>query len=164
MTHHNQLIALKSFGSVIPACDSEQAVTPATLFDVASLTKPIATTTTAALLYERGVLELDAPIIGVIPEFLVDSCGEPDPRRPEITFRMLLAHSSGLPAYEKLFLNAHSREDLLVAAFTMPSRPILPPAPNTATSGSSFWARLSNASPENPLTSSANAKSLALSL
>ena len=33
---------------------------------------------------------------------------------------MLLAHSSGLPAYEKLFLKAHSREDLLVAAFTTP--------------------------------------------
>jgi CubicO group peptidase (beta-lactamase class C family) len=31
---------------------------------------------------------------------------------------MLLAHSSGLPAYEKLFLQAHSREDLLRAAFT----------------------------------------------
>jgi CubicO group peptidase (beta-lactamase class C family) len=33
---------------------------------------------------------------------------------------MLLAHSSGLPAYEKLFLKARSREDLLVAAFTTP--------------------------------------------
>jgi CubicO group peptidase (beta-lactamase class C family) len=31
---------------------------------------------------------------------------------------MLLAHSSGLPAYEKLFLKAHSREDLLRSAFT----------------------------------------------
>jgi CubicO group peptidase (beta-lactamase class C family) len=32
--------------------------------------------------------------------------------------RMLLAHSSGLPAYEKLFLRAHTREQLLEAAFT----------------------------------------------
>lgn len=119
VTHHDQLIALKSFGSIIPA-DDLVPVTPATLFDVASLTKPIATTTAAALLYERGLLELDAPIIGVIPEFLVDSCGVPDPRRPEVTFGMLLAHSSGVPAYEKLFLKAQSREDLLVAAFTTP--------------------------------------------
>ena len=95
-------------------------VTPATLFDLASLTKPVATTTMATILYERGLLELDAPVIGVIPEFLADSCGEPDPRRREVTFRMLLAHSSGLPAYEKLFLKAHSREDLLRAAFTTP--------------------------------------------
>ncbi len=33
---------------------------------------------------------------------------------------MLLAHASGLPAYEKLFLKAHSPEDLLRAAFTTP--------------------------------------------
>src|SRR5260370_6888762 len=33
---------------------------------------------------------------------------------------MLLAHTSGLPAYEKLFLRAKTREDLLQAAFTMP--------------------------------------------
>ncbi len=74
----------------------------------------------AALLYERGLLELDAPLLGTIPEFLVDSCGEPDPRRRNVTVRMLLAHSSCLPAYEKLFLEAHSRDELLRAAFTMP--------------------------------------------
>jgi serine-type D-Ala-D-Ala carboxypeptidase len=91
-----------------------------TLFDLASITKVIATTTTAMILYERGLLELDAPISGTVAEFLVDSCGEVDPRRREVTFRMLLAHSSGLPAYEKLFLKAHTRDDLLRAAFTTP--------------------------------------------
>jgi len=91
-----------------------------TLFDLASLTKPIATTTVAAILYQRGLLDLEAPVVGVIPEFLVDFCGALDPRRPKVTFRMLLAHSSGLPAYEKLFLKAHTRQDLLRAVFTMP--------------------------------------------
>ena len=88
-----------------------------TLFDLASLTKPIATTTMAMILYERGLLELDAPIAGTLTEFLQ---GTSDPRRREVTFRMLMAHSSGLPAYEKLFLNADSRHDLLHAAFTTP--------------------------------------------
>jgi serine-type D-Ala-D-Ala carboxypeptidase len=97
---------------------AKQNVTPTTLFDLASLTKPAATTTIAMLLYERGLLELEAPVIGVVPEFMADSCGEPDPRRRDVTFHMLLAHSSGLPAYEKLFLKAHTREDLLRAAFT----------------------------------------------
>ncbi len=150
VTHKDRVVALKSLGSILPpgappsfsrsprkeepapsansgqalsppkGGDFAPAVTPTTLFDVASLTKPIATTTAAALLYERGLLELDTPIIGVIPEFLIDSCGEPEPRRRDVTFRMLLAHSSGLPAYEKLFLKAHSREDLLVATFTTP--------------------------------------------
>ena len=69
-------------------------------------------------LYERGLLELEAPVVGVVPEFMADACEVPDARRRDVTFRMLLAHSSGLPAYEKLFLKAHSREDLLRAAFT----------------------------------------------
>ena len=102
--------------SVPQGGDSE--VKPSTLFDLASLTKVIATTTMAMILYERGLLELEVPVPGVVPEFMADECGEPDPRRRDVTFHMLLAHSSGLPAYEKLFLKARSREDLLRAAFT----------------------------------------------
>ena len=93
-------------------------MTSATLFDLASVTKAVATTTMAMILYERGLLELEAPVIGVVPEFMADTCEEPDPRRRDVTFRMLLAHSSGLPAYEKLFLKAHTRDELLRAAFT----------------------------------------------
>jgi serine-type D-Ala-D-Ala carboxypeptidase len=93
-------------------------VTPATLFDLASLTKPVATTTMAMILYERGLLELEVPVAGVVPEFLANECGEDDRRRRDVTFHMLLAHASGLPAYEKLFLKAHSRDGLLRAAFT----------------------------------------------
>jgi CubicO group peptidase (beta-lactamase class C family) len=138
VTHSGKLVALKTFGRLIyeegPAAAPllagvarsgafdfrNSAVTPTTMFDLASLTKVVATTTMAAILYERGLLELDAPILGTVPEFLVDSCGEVDSRRREITFRMLLAHSSGLPAYEKLFLKARTREELLRLAFTMP--------------------------------------------
>ena len=72
----------------------------------------------AMILYERGLLELDAPVAGTVPEIL--EVPTADPRRREITFRMLLAHSSGLPAYERLFLKATSRTDLLKAAFTTP--------------------------------------------
>ncbi len=139
VTYRDRLIVLKSLGSFAyenragekdleGAPSSSRSLreggdfdlTPATLFDLASVTKVVATTTVAMILYERGQLELDAPLVGTIPEFLVDSCGEPDPRRRSVTFRMLLAHSSGLPAYEKLFLNAHARGELLRAAFTMP--------------------------------------------
>ena len=72
----------------------------------------------AMILYERGLLDLDAPVTAVVPEFLSGS-GK-DPRRREVTLRMLLVHSSGLPAYEKLFLKAKSRDELLQAVFTMP--------------------------------------------
>ncbi len=117
MTHRDQVVALKSFGHFTYTAGSPVA-TPDTLFDLASVTKVLATTTMAMILYERGLLELDATVAGTVPEFLADACGEPDSRRREVTFRMLLAHSSGLPAYEKLFLKAHSRDDLLRAAFT----------------------------------------------
>ena len=142
VTLNSELRALKSFGSLVyeanpevPKTNPEGApllagfarsgsfdnarsdvLSPATLFDVASLTKPVATTTMTAILYQRGLLELDAPIIGTLPEFGSAS----DPRRSEVTSRMLLAHSSGLPAYEKLFLKAHSRDELLQSALQTP--------------------------------------------
>ncbi len=70
------------------------------------------------LLYERGLLDLDAPVSAIVPEFI--AAAEKDPRRREVTLRMLLAHSSGLPAYEKLFLKFPTRDQLLHAAFTIP--------------------------------------------
>lgn len=134
VTHKEHLIALKAFGRFVYEIDLEGArpltlpvperqqgdfeVATSTPFDLASLTKVIATTTMAAILYESGVLDLDAPVAGTIPEFLADSGGTPDPRRNNVTVRMLLAHSSGLPAYEKLFKKYHSRGELLHAAFT----------------------------------------------
>ena len=87
-------------------------VTTDSLFDIASVTKVVATTAMAMILYERGVLDLEAPVTAVVPEF-----ASGDGRRCEVTLRMLLAHSSGLPAYEKLFLRARSRDELLGAAF-----------------------------------------------
>ena len=119
VAHRDRFVALKSFGRFTPAPDSTLP-TPATVFDVASLTKVVGTTTMAMILYERGLLELDAPVTGIVPEFKDDSSGQSDPRRRKVTFRMLLAHCSGLPAYEKLFLKARSRDDLLRAAFTTP--------------------------------------------
>ena len=128
VTHRGRLVALKalgrftydagapSFASV--ARGGKGAVTPPTLFDLGSLTKVVATTPMAMLLYERGLLDLDAPVSAIVPEFTSDAAK--DPRRHEVTLRMLLAHSSGLPAHEKLFLKARTRDELLHAAFTTP--------------------------------------------
>jgi serine-type D-Ala-D-Ala carboxypeptidase len=118
ITCRGKLVVLKAFGRFTYNSDAPMAMA-ANLFDLASLTKVVATTSMAIILYERGLLELDVPIMGVVPEFASDS-GPLDVRRREVTFRMLLAHSSGLPAYEKLFLKARSREELLRAAFTTP--------------------------------------------
>jgi CubicO group peptidase (beta-lactamase class C family) len=117
VTHKGRLIALKALGRFTYQPDS-LAVAPATLFDLASVTKVVATTPMAMLLYERGLLDLDAPLAAIVPEFISDA-GK-DPRRREVTLRMLLAHSSGLPAYEKLFLKAHTRDQFLERAFNTP--------------------------------------------
>ncbi|MGA8502095.1 MAG: serine hydrolase domain-containing protein [Candidatus Sulfotelmatobacter sp.] len=116
VTHQGSLVALKAMGNF--TYDEQGAVHPSTLFDLASLTKVVATTTTAMLLYERGLLDLEAPVSAIVPEFTTDAAK--DPRRHEVTLRMLLAHSSGLPAHEKFFLKARNRAELLQAAFTTP--------------------------------------------
>ncbi len=114
ITHRGKLIALKAFGRFTFEPDSPP-VAVTTIFDLASLTKVIATTSMAMILYERGLLDLDLPVASVVPEFRQN-----DRRRNELTFRMLLAHSSGLPAYEKLFLRANTKAELLSAAFATP--------------------------------------------
>jgi serine-type D-Ala-D-Ala carboxypeptidase len=114
VTQKGQLVALKAFGHFVYEQESPE-VTTSCIFDVASLTKVLATTTMAMILYERGLIDLDAPVVGIVPEFKTD-----DPRREQITIRMLLTHSSGLPAYEKLFLRANGRDALLAAACATP--------------------------------------------
>jgi CubicO group peptidase (beta-lactamase class C family) len=86
-----------------------------TVFDLASVTKALATTSACMLLFEEGKLELESPVASVLPEFRGD-----DPRRLAITFRMLLAHSSGLPAYVRLFETAKTRQELLSQASKVP--------------------------------------------
>ena len=67
---------------------TREPMTEDTLFDVASLTKVVATLPSVLLLLERGQLRLEAPVQTYLPEF----------RQPGITVRHLLTHTSGLPA------------------------------------------------------------------
>jgi len=62
-----------------------------TVYDIASLTKVVATTTAVMLLVEDGRMDVDAPVSRYLPEF---SGGKKD----AVTIRHLLAHTSGLPA------------------------------------------------------------------
>ncbi len=117
VVHKGRVVALKTLGRFTYEPMSD-LLTSATLFDLASLTKAVATTSMAMLLYEHGLLDLDAPVAAIVPEFISDA--EKDPRRNEVSLRMLLAHSSGLPAYEKLFLKVKTRDELLRAALSMP--------------------------------------------
>jgi CubicO group peptidase (beta-lactamase class C family) len=76
-----------------------RAATFGTVYDLASLTKPLVTGMLLALLIERGAVGLDAPVSEYLPEF-----GAGDKRA--VTVRHLLTHTSGLPAWQPLYLSA----------------------------------------------------------
>lgn len=119
VTHNGSLIASHAFGQFTYDITSP-AVQPNTVFDLASLTKVLATTPAAMILYERGLLPLDAPMADLLPEFTAIAPADKLEQRRAITIRMLLAHSSGLPAYVKLFETTNTRDKLLRAACATP--------------------------------------------
>lgn len=87
---------------------------PSHLFDVASLTKVMATTTLAALFAKEGQLPLDAPAAGFLPEFA--GAG-----KEAVTLRHLLSHSSGLPWWRPYHELAQA-DPLARLAFASPGR------------------------------------------
>lgn len=112
-------IVRAGFGRFTYDADSP-AVEPDTVFDLASVTKVIATTAMAMLLYEHGLLHLEAPVYQLLPEFIALASSDQQSDRERVTIRMLLAHSSGLPAYVKLFETAGTRDQVLRAAYATP--------------------------------------------
>jgi len=83
-----RLVLLKAYGA--KQVQPERApMTTDTLFDLASLTKPIATATSIMVLVERGQIELDAPLARYIPEFGANG-------KQDITVLHLLTHQGGL--------------------------------------------------------------------
>ena len=97
--------------------DASPAVKPQTMFDVASLTKVVATTAAAMLLYQRGLLDLEMPVGELLPGFVVGRPPGTPARR--VTLRHLLAHTSGLPAYVEFFRTAHSSAALFRACLEL---------------------------------------------
>jgi CubicO group peptidase (beta-lactamase class C family) len=83
------------------------------LFDVASLTKVMATATLAAQLAGEGALRLDAPVAESLPAFA--SAG-----KERVTARHLLAHSAGLAAWRPWFTRA-AKDPVAGTAFLPPS-------------------------------------------
>ncbi len=72
------------------------------VFDLASLTKPVATTTAVLQLWEQGKLDLDAPVARYLPDFAQGG-------KAAATIRHLLTHTSGLPAWDMLYLPGPAR-------------------------------------------------------
>jgi CubicO group peptidase (beta-lactamase class C family) len=94
------------------------AVTPETLFDLASLTKVVATTAAAMLLHQRGQLNLETPLGELLPGFAAGR--EPGSQAHLLQLRHLLAHNSGLPGYVQFFRTIDTPAELLRACLRLP--------------------------------------------
>ena len=82
-----------------------------TIYDLASLTKPIVTTTCVMILVQQKRLDLDAPLSRLLPEWSTAAQNDPNPAwRARVTPRMLLLHDSGLPAHRDFYKNAKGHD------------------------------------------------------
>jgi len=98
--------------------EDSPALSPHTVFDVASLTKVVATTAATMLLHQRGQLDLETPLGELLPGFVV---GRPSGSRARlVTLRHLLAHSSGLPAHVEFFRTISTPAALFRACLELP--------------------------------------------
>lgn len=93
--------------------DDPTPVEPATLYDLASVTKVVGLTTAVMLAVEENKLALDTQVRRYLPEFA--GAG-----KEQVTLRMLLAHAAGLPAWRPLFREASSRSGVFELAATTP--------------------------------------------
>ena len=101
-----------------PEDSTAREVAPETLYDVASLTKVVSTTSTAMLLYQRGLLDLETPVGELLPGFVIGR--DPSEHARRVTLRHMLAHSSGLPGYVPLFHTANSPYGVLRGCLQLP--------------------------------------------
>lgn len=87
--HNGQIVFRRAYGmrSLEPV---REKMTLGTIFDMASLTKPLMTATCVMQLYQEGRIDVDEPVAKYLPEFAANGKGG-------ITIRNLLTHYSGLP-------------------------------------------------------------------
>ncbi|PYT69315.1 MAG: beta-N-acetylglucosaminidase [Acidobacteria bacterium] len=112
-------VAIHAFGKLSYDAKSP-AVKPATMYDIASLTKVVVTTTLVEKLAEGDFavpLDLDAKIERYLPEW----ASGPQPEwRHRVTVRHLLTHTSGLPPFKEYWRTSKSKQDTLTKIFAEP--------------------------------------------
>src|SRR2546430_1935387 len=107
VAEHRCAVFTDALGDAVREPES-RAATLETIYDLASLTKPLVTGLLCAQLVELGELTLDSSVANYLLEF-----DRPDKSR--ITIRELLTHTSGLPAWRPLYLLAVEKESALAS-------------------------------------------------
>ena len=115
--HDGQVVYRKAFGnrSLEPR---REAMTVDTVFDIASLTKVVATTVAVMQLVEKGDIRVNEPVAKYLPEFAQNG-------KEDVTIRQLLTHFSGLPEDLDLTQPWQGRDTALQMAYA--EKPMDPP-------------------------------------
>ena len=110
----DRVVSRKAYGSraLLP---SREPMTVDTIFDVASLTKPVATATSVMILVERGRIALTDPVVKYIPEFAPEGGN-----REKITVEQLLTHRAGLAPDDPIELYAGTPAEIFARKFRQP--------------------------------------------
>jgi len=103
--YQGRLIYEESFGH-FTYDPSSPKVEINSIFDLASVTKVVATTTTAMILYDQGRLNLDQNVSEIVPAFK-------GREKEKVTIRHLLTHTSGLPGWVRFYLNLEGKERII---------------------------------------------------
>ena len=103
----------KGFGHLGWTGESDNVVAERTIYDLASLTKVIGTTTAVMILFDEGKIHLDDPVVRYVPEFTGGG-------KENVTIRLLLEHRSGLPAGRDLWRIAHTPDEARTAVLSTP--------------------------------------------
>ena len=101
----NKVLYEKSYGK-FTYDENSPGVKSDNIFDLASVTKVVATTTALMILYDEGKISLDDKVIKYIPEF--DNNG-----KENITIQNLLLHNSGLKAWIPFYQKCKTKEEAL---------------------------------------------------
>ena len=106
---HKGDLAVRALGKLTYDANATPA-TADTLYDLASVTKPMVTASSIARLVGSGRLQLDQPVVRYVPEF---AAGPQPEWRARVTVQHLLMHTSGLPGYKPLYQSAKNKTEVL---------------------------------------------------
>src|SRR5258708_7880313 len=105
VSENGETKCVKASGNAVVIPEIIPATTD-TIYDLASLTKPLVTTLLCAMLQEQQRLKFDLTVGSYLPDFNAnDKC--------DITVKQLLTHSSGLPAWRPLYAEISNPSDVL---------------------------------------------------
>lgn len=125
-----RLIRMQGYGHLDWA-DGSPPVTDSSLYDLASLTKIVGTTTALMILTERGSVDLDAPVSRYLPWWRGGGKGP-------VTIRQLLLHRAGLPPFRPFWRELRGRDDYARGIAAL--RVVYPPGDSTVYSDIGFMA------------------------